>query len=281
MIKTILVPVGSVGIKSPAFRAAVWMARTFTSHIDVLYARPDPVTAAAVYPGPFIPGMIEQLQASANREHGHALKAYLDACESERIPTDIMGPAIGSVTARWHRETGGVAKWVAAYGRTSDLVVIEHPSCGDPLIAEALEGALFDSGRPVLIAGLKPPSVEKIAVAWKPTREAAHAVTAALPLLARANQVVIISAAESGETDRHATERLLTNLQRHHPAVESVSLESPSSDIGADLLIKADQLQAGLLVMGAYSRPRVRELVFGGVTERVLRGADLSILMAH
>jgi nucleotide-binding universal stress UspA family protein len=281
MIKTILVPVGSAGIKSPSFRAAVWLARTFTGHIDVLYARPDPVAATAVYPGAFIPDMSEQLEAAADREHAEALKAYLGACESEQIPTDVEGPARGRVTARWHRETGRVARSVAAHGRTADLLVAEHPSSGDPLIAEALEAALFDSGRPVLVAGLKPPSLEKVAIAWKATREAARAVNAALPLLARAKQVVILSAAESSGIDRNATDRLIANLQRHHPAVESLLLESPSSDIGADLLIKADQIQAGLLIMGAYSRPRMRELVFGGVTERVLRGADVSILMAH
>ncbi len=281
MIKTILVPVGSAGIKSPAFTASVSLARTFTGHIDLLYARPDPITTAAVYPGALIPGMIEQLQVAADREHAEALKAYLGACESEQIPTDIVGPGAGRVTARWHRETGKVAKWVAAYGRTSDLLVVEHPSSGDPLIAEALEAALFDSGRPVLVAALKPPSLEKVAIAWKSTREAARAVTAAFPFLARAKQVVIISAAESGGIDRNETERLITNLKRHHPAVESLLLESASSDIGADLLMKADQVQAGLLVMGAYSRPRMRELVFGGVTERVLRGANLSVLMTH
>ncbi len=281
MIKTILVPVDSAGVDGPAFAASVWLARIFTGHIDLLYARPNPFTAAAVYPGAFIPGMVEQLQAAADRQHADVLKAYLSACEREQIPTDIVGPALGRVTARWHRETGKVVELVAAYGHTSDLLVVGHPSESDSLAAEALEAAILDSGRPVLVPGSKPPSLERVAIAWKSTREAARAVTAAFPLLIRAQQIVIISATESGGTDRNGNERLITNLRRHHPAVESVLLESPSSDIGRDLLMKADELQAGLLVMGAYSRSRMRELVFGGATERVLRSADISVLMAH
>ncbi len=281
MIKTILVPVGSPGVECSAFTASVWLARMFTGHLDFLYARPNPITAAAVYPGALIPGMLEQLQTAADRQHAEALKAYLSACEREQIPTDIVGPALGKATARWHRETGKVAEFVAAYGRTSDLLIVEQPSANDPVTAEALEAALFDSGRPVLVPGSKPPSLETVAIAWKSTREAARAVTAAFPLLTRAKQVVVISAAESGGIDRNGTERLITTLRRHHPGVESHLIESPSSDIGADLLMKADQLRAGLLVMGAYSRSRMRELVFGGVTARVLNSGAVSVLMAH
>jgi len=207
------------------------------------------------------------------------LRSYANM--GKQIPTDIVGPAVGKVTARWHRQIGKVAEWVAAYGRTSDLLVVGHPTGSDSLTAEALEAALFDSGRPVLIPGSRPPSLETVAIAWKSTREAARAVSAALPFLIRAKQVVIISAAESGSIDRNGTERLTTTLRRHHPAVEPIFLESPSSHIGEELLTKAQQIGAGLLVMGAYSRPRMRELVFGGATERVLGGAEVPVLMAH
>jgi nucleotide-binding universal stress UspA family protein len=253
----------------------------FNGHIDFLYARPEPITAAAVYGGALMPGMIEQLQAAAERHHAEMMKAYLSACAREQIPTDIVGPAVGNVTARWHRETGRVKECVAAYGRSCDLLVLGRGPGSDFLTAPTLEGALFDSGRPVLVTGPSHPSFETIAIAWKSTREAARAVNAALPLLMRAIRVVIISVAEREAIDRVGTERLATALRRHGCVVETMLAESDPMNVGEALLMKAYQCGAGLLVMGAYSRTRVRELIFGGVTSCVLEGSELPVLMAH
>jgi nucleotide-binding universal stress UspA family protein len=279
MVKTILVPVVGTAVETPAFSAAVSLARMFTGHLDFLYSRPEPVTAGSVYGGAFIPGMLEELRNAADRQHTAVRQAYLDACAREHIPTDIVGAATGQVTARWHRETGRVVECVADYGHTSDLIVVERG--GDILTAQALEGALFESGRPVLVPGSRQLSLETIAIAWKPTREAARAVSATLPLLPYAKRVVFISVSEDGAVESKDAERLETTLKRHHPGVETLFLKAGAADVSETLLLHAYRSGAGLLVMGAYSRTRLRELIFGGVTENVLGDCELPVLMAH
>lgn len=278
MFKTVLLPVVSAAVETPSFATAVSLARTFTGHIDFLYARPDPVSFGSMYGGVF-PDMLEQLRTAADHQHAQAMRQYLDACRKESIPTDIVGPAVGKVTARWHRETGKVVNCVAEYGRASDLVIVERGS--DLLTAQALEGALFESGRPVLVPGLRPPSLETIAIAWKPTREAARAVATALPFLAQAKRVVIVSVSESGSVNAKDSERLATTLRRHQQTVETVFLEPDALDVSEALLQHAYRIGADLMVMGAYSRPRLREIILGGVTTNVLDASELPVFMVH
>lgn len=278
MVKTILVPVVGTGLETPAFAAAVSVARMFTGHLDFLYARPEPVTAGSVYAGAF-PGMLEELRNAGDRQHTAVRQAHLEACKREGIPTDIVGAAAGTVTARWHHEIGNVVNCVARYAFTSDLIVVERGN--DTLTTQAVEGALFESGRPVLMPGSQLPSFETVAIAWKPTREAARAVSAVLPLLGHAKRVVIISVSENGVVGADDVERLATSLKRHHPNVETMFLESGAMQVSEALLLHAYRVGAGLLVMGAYSRARLRELIFGGVTESVLQACELSVLMAH
>jgi nucleotide-binding universal stress UspA family protein len=223
--------------------------------------------------------MLEQLRAASDRQHAETMREYLDACRREQIPMDMVGPAVGKVTAQWHRETGKVANCIAEYGHASDLIIVERGS--HALTAQAMEGALFASGRPVLVPGLRPPSLDTIAIAWKPTRESARAVAAALPLLAQAKRVVIMSVSEGGSVVAQDVERLATALRRHQSSVETVLVEPDSLYISNTLVNQAYRAGAGLMVMGAYGRPRLRELILGGVTTGVLDTSELPVFMVH
>jgi len=187
------------------------------------------------------------------------------------------------VTAQWYRETGAVEGCVTTYGHASDLIVARRGNGDDVLMAQALDGALFGSGRPVLVPSSPTLSLDTIAIAWKPTREAALAVSAAWPLLEQAKRLVIISVSESIANNRNDTERLATNLRRHHTgaSVETTYPEPESFDVADALLTHADHVEAGVLVMGAYSHSRLRECILGGVTENLLNFSGISLFMAH
>jgi nucleotide-binding universal stress UspA family protein len=286
MIKTILVPLGAAGTDDPAFAAALWAARIFGGHIDFLYARVDPsaaATQAAEFLGGAIPSadMIERLEAAARKREEQALKSYRGFCDRERLPADVAEVAPGTPSTAWHRETGRAADWVAAYGRTSDMLVVGRPVDRALVTTEIIEAALLDTGRPVLVPGSEPPALETVAVAWKATREAACAVTAAMPFLLRAKRIVVLAAPDHGSIDRDGCERLVGTLRRQASVVDASYLEAGSHGAGAALLAAASQVGAGLLVMGAYSHRRMRELLFGGVTQHMLRGAEIAVLMAH
>ena len=117
-------------------------------------------------------------------------------------------------------------------------------------------------------------------IAWKAAPEAARAVTAAMPFLAIAKQIQILTVAEEqGVSDEEAA-RLVTNLRRHGLQASARHLQ-PDPRGAADTLLTAAGEQAALVVMGAYGHSRLREWIFGGFTQHVLRGAEVPVLMMH
>ena len=148
---------------------------------------------------------------------------------------------------------------------------------------EVLEAALMDTGRPLLVV---PPTVPQtllgtVVIAWKDTAEAARAVAAAVPLLERAERVVIVSVVEEDEPREHTSDRLLRSLRWHNPNTCVRQLGRERRKPVDVLLQEAERLNASLIVMGGYSHSRLREVVFGGFTNRILSGVDVPVLMAH
>ena len=149
-----------------------------------------------------------------------------------------------------------------------------------------VENVLASSGKPALVvpwAGTLPePLNDTVVIAWKPTREAAHAVSAAMPLLQRARQVHILSwageneAVEGRSLDLPGYLRLRGVNATWHPQGPE-----PEGSLGELLLSRAFDLQASLLVMGCYGHSRAREWVLGGTTRTVLECMTLPVLMAH
>ena len=151
----------------------------------------------------------------------------------------------------------------------------------DGIARETLETALLDTGRPLLVPGSEPLNPETVAIAWKSTREAARAVTAAAPFLATAKRIVVITCAEHSDMDRDSATRLLATLHRHNAAAEVREVPPGAHGAAETLLATAAEVKAGLLVMGGYSHSRVREMVLGGVTAHMLRAAAVSLLIVH
>lgn len=150
--------------------------------------------------------------------------------------------------------------------------------------ADFAESVMAASGKPALIipyAGVPARIGDTIAIAWKPTREAARAVAAAMPLLQRARRVHVISWTSPDEVITGS--RLDLQGYLHQRGVEASwhrQGDEPES-VGELLLSRAFDLEADLLVMGCYGHGRAREWVLGGASRTVLRSMTLPVLMAH
>ena len=151
--------------------------------------------------------------------------------------------------------------------------------------SDFVESVMTDSGKPALILpyiGMLPRMIgENVVIAWKPTREAALAVSAAMPLLQRARRVVVLS--WSCEDERVEGKRLdLNGFLRLHgiEALWHEQGEEPEA-LGELLLSRAFDFEADLLVMGCYGHSRAREWVLGGTSRTVLQSMTLPVLMAH
>lgn len=289
MIKAILVPASGSGGDDVVFASALAVARAFDAHIDFLHVRVDAAAMAATMAqdgsgAAMITGLVDRIDDEASQREEKARHAFQRFCERERLaiaeaPTPGAGPG---PTAQWLREVGGEAHWVVEHGRSADLLVIGRPRGDEAVSLDTIERALLGSGRPMLI----PPTVglatlpETVVIAWKPAPEAARAITAAMPLLHTAKQVAIMTVAEERGPSDDESARLMTALRWHGLNASTRHLQ-PERTGAADTLLAAARTEGSLVVMGAYGHSRMREWIFGGFTERVLRGAEVPVLMMH
>jgi nucleotide-binding universal stress UspA family protein len=179
---------------------------------------------------------------------------------------------------------GDIVETVGHAARLADISILDGGAHYDnDGWLDLRDATLFHSGRPVLTlprSGLDEAALDRVVVAWKESIQAARAVAAAQPFLVNAKEVHLVSVGKTGE-ETISLQDVEEYLQLHYADVRSeVIPHAPGEDVGRLLLDKAEGI-GGLLVMGAYSRWRWREQIFGGVTEAVLHGARTPVLMMH
>jgi nucleotide-binding universal stress UspA family protein len=119
-------------------------------------------------------------------------------------------------------------------------------------------------------------------IAWSPSLQAWHAVTAAVPLMAKARRVEIVSVGEDEAAVAESRADVIRYLGWHGITATARYVKPVSRSIGDTLLHEASEAGMGMLVMGAYSHSRVRELLLGGVTRHVLSNVVVTpVFMAH
>jgi nucleotide-binding universal stress UspA family protein len=174
--------------------------------------------------------------------------------------------------------------------RYADLVVLGQANPDDPgeggLLLDLPEHVVLNCGRPVLLTpalGEFDTVGNRPLVAWNGSMEAARAVTAAIPLLKRAQKVTLALFDPAIGNDDHGEEPgadIALYLARHGVQVE-VQRSDVSVDTGNAILSLAADINADLLVMGAYGHTRLREMMLGGATRTVLASMTLPVLMVH
>jgi nucleotide-binding universal stress UspA family protein len=311
MFRYILVPATGAASDVSVFRTALAIARLDAGHLAFLHVRQDMQQmvlsiAGGGLGGAGYGGVIDSVQGDVEARQASAHHMMAAFCGREQVmftdtsgcprsgrdpyrtreQTTLIEAGAGSTpSAAWHVEAGDESQCLAAHGRTADLTVLGRAHDGERVALHLMEAVLLDSGRPLLIAPeIAPPSVgHHIAIAWKDTAEAARAVAAALPLLARAETVTVVAVQESSDThsDSDSGKRLCQALRWHNPATTLRVLPRSNHDPVEALLSAVEADGADLLVMGGYSHSRMREAMFGGFTRRVLLAAALPVLMAH
>jgi nucleotide-binding universal stress UspA family protein len=289
MIKSILVPATGGGTDNVVFASALAVARAFDAHLYFLHVRVDAAAMAAsmAFDGSgaaMITGLVDRIENEANQREERSRQLFERFCERERVATaDAPTPASQfSLSAQWLCEGGDEAHWVVEHGRSADLLVIGRPRGDQGVPVDTIERALLGSGRPLLI----PPAIgvaalpETVVIGWKAAPEAARAVTAAMPFLHIAKQILILTVAEEHGASDDESARLMTTLHWHGLNASTRHVH-PEQAGAADTLLAVAGEHRALLVMGAYGHSRMRELIFGGFTRHILRGAAVPVLMMH
>jgi len=199
--------------------------------------------------------------------------------------------ARANVPGRWVETGDHEALPMARYGSCADLIILGQDDPEDPesfIVDHFVENVVMSSGRPVLLipyAGEFPLIGTRVLIAWDGSREATRAVHDALPFLTRADEVTVVTV---NEQSSHSLPRdipgadVAAMLARHGVKVTVSAVEGGHDlPIGEVLLSRASDLNADLLVMGAYGHARWQELVLGGATRTVLNTTTLPVLLSH
>lgn len=294
-IKRILVPLpGSASADySGEIDMALSAAKALGAHVEALFiSEPPPppmnrtrtggdmgygrMTAAAE--------QVNWVAEARERLAREARERFAHACAANSIPMRTTNEEAGALPAASWRESEGTYVGVAvARAGAFDLIVAASSAVMESLGAIA-EQSLLQTRRPVLLApsrltnGWGSPAM----IAWDESPECWHAVSAAIPFLRLAQSVQVVS------VDRHADRRSTSQAEamaylRCHDIVATPRVIAPHlRTVGDTLLAAAGENDAGLLVMGAYSHSRLREMLMGGVTRHILKNAVARpVLLAH
>ena len=273
-MKTILVPTEPNARMLSTLETALIVAREFNSYIEgfaVRVAVPN-VVAVDVAPSGSL-AFLEEENAEAARQSRELFESFMQEHGVSRSRQPQDAPTYG-----WR-----IVDLVGHRGRVFDLIVIGRPSddSGGPRMS-TFEDLLFESGRPILLAPPIPPTHigHNVLIAWNCSTEQARATAAAMPFLSRAEQVTII-AIDAATVPGPSAEEMAENLKLHGIAADTITLKGDNRTAGSVILDRARALGCDLIVKGAYTQSRVRQLIFGGTTRHILTHAELPVLTAH
>lgn len=286
-IKNMLVPVGDIAHDEGAIGTALTLTQEFGGHADCMFVTGD---VSDVIPAGAM-GLFESVQVQIREEYDHdrdakqklARHRFDEMLEARNIDYREMALPAELPSASWEVATGLASDIVAKRGAGYDMVVVGRPVRDQTTVAElSAEAALFRTGRPVLIAPPTPPESlgEAVVIGWNRSASSARSISAALPLLLMARSVTIVTVT-TGAKQGPSPQEMAKYLSWHEVQAEVVEIPPDHRLVGEVLLEEAERVSADLLVMGAYSHSRLRELILGGVTRYVLQNADLPVLMAH
>ena len=211
------------------------------------------------------------------------------ALEMARVQSEFTRQmsAAGMSNFEWRTAIDDPVDAMTLHARYADLVLIGQTdtSDGTNIAADFPERLVLAAGRPVLIlpsVGTFPVIGKRILVAWNTSREATRALTDSIPLLRLAQSVHVMAVnPRSGEHGTMPGADIGLYLARHGVQVEVKSDQGAEIDVGNELLSRAADLDADLIVMGGYGHSRLKEWVLGGATRTILESMTAPVLMSH
>ncbi|MFN7087336.1 MAG: universal stress protein [Burkholderiales bacterium] len=193
----------------------------------------------------------------------------------------------GLTKTEWRTSTRDAVDAVTLHARYADLLVLGQPEAPrtSGVAAGFAEYVTLAAGRPVLMiprAGSFATIGRRVLVGWNASREATRAITDAIPLLQQADVVQIL--AFNPRPDEHGAlpgADIGLYLARHGVRVDVKVDHTKDIDVGNELLSRAADLDADLMVMGAYGHSRLKELVMGGASRTVIDTMTMPVMLSH
>ncbi len=275
--KTVFVAVGATQDDAEIDRA-VTICQGLGAWLEVLVVGIAPPPPASPY------GVVSNdLWAGEMREGQEEAKTRAEAVEAK-----LSAAGIGCAVEAEYIDRGTVATLAARFARYADLTLIT-PQAPDFEMMQTwvMNGALFESGRPILLLPNGPtgfPKVERVMIAWDASVEASKAVRDAIGLMSAASEVHAVLLDPVPSFDGHGPEPgadLGAYLARH--GIDAVIHRLPKEGRGTGEILRrsAGDFGADLIVMGGFGHSRLRQRIFGGTTTNMMKETTVPVLMAH
>ncbi|MBR0905684.1 universal stress protein [Bradyrhizobium liaoningense] len=279
-MKTLLVPLQNISMMTSTLDVVVGLAQRCGAYVEGFPLRfgVPPYLVAELSTG--IP--VESYQAQSEVE----LNDMRNFFEAFMLKHDIPRASAGSERPcfGWLEGAPVGEDFVGSHGRAFDLIVMARSDAdaAGPH-RRAIESALFESGKPVLLAPLNAPRsiATNIMIHWNGSTEQARANAFAMPLLRRAERVSVLTVVGGQGVPGPSADRIVQQLRYNDIAADVTRVELDNRDTGEAVLDAARAQGCDLLIKGAFTRTRLRQMIFGGATSHIMDHADLPVLMAH
>ena len=284
-MKNLLAVIGD-GNAGTVLEAALMAARRFNSHIVGLHSLTTEY--AVVFGGEMGFSISSEVDRTLERE-GHerrdqARRLFHDFMTEHGVPIGPPAPGDNGPSASWREEDGRQNAVVGMTGRVYDLILVEQPEKLASIAEATLEDALFESGRPVMMVPkvIAPHLGETIAIAWNGSTETALTVAVSMPFLKQAREVVVVAVGPQHMPEPGPTgEELARSLEGHGLHVSLRAAFGRQRAMGESFLKEAMAAGADLLLKGAYTQSRIRQMIFGGATRHIIMEAKIPVIMAR
>jgi nucleotide-binding universal stress UspA family protein len=279
-MKTLLVPLQNIPMMTSTLNVVVGLAQRSGAYIEgfpLRFGIPPYVTAELA-----TGILLDSYEAKSEAELSdirNFFEAFMLKHDIHRATAGSGRPCFG-----WLDNAPESEDFVGNYGRAFDLIVMARSDVDAAgLHRRAIESALFESGRPVLLAPLNAPAsvATNIMIHWNGSTEQARANAFAMPLLRLAKRVSVLTVIGGQEVPGPSADRIVEQLRYNDIAAEPIRVELGNRDTGEAVLDAARANGCDLLIKGAFTRTRLRQMIFGGATSYILEHADLPVLMAH
>ena len=279
-MKSILVPTESHDAMQSALEAALLLARRCDSYIEGFALR----LAITEFIGADMAGgfPLETFKDDSVEDAKQARRIFKSFMQKHDVPRSTGKTA--SLSFGWLDQAPEGDSFVGSYGRVFDLIVMNRPDASSTgLYYRAIESGLFESGRPILLSPPSPPQqiATNILIAWNSSTEQARANALAMPLLKKADRVTVLTVTGGTGVPGPSAEQLILYLQRNGIDAAQLKVDLDGKSTGEAILAAAQSLGCDLLIKGAYTQSRLRQMIFGGATQHVLANAALPVLLAN
>ena len=279
-MKTILVPMANPDAMQSALETALLLGRRNNGYIEGFSLRWPIIEFAGV---DIMGGLPLDRFAQDNAEEEKKARQIFEAfMQKHDVPRSVG--TTESLSFGWMDDAPEGESFIGSYGRVFDVIVMRRRDAkSGPLHDRAIESGLFESGRPVLLSPPSPPQqiATNILIAWNCSTEQARAIAFAVPLLQRADRVTVLTVIGGTGVPGPSAEQLIRYLQRNGVVAEPMKVELDGRTTGEAILAAAQSVGCDLLIKGAYTQSRLRQMIFGGATQHVMANAALPVLLAN